>query len=106
MDKRSCPFCGKVIAATTSRCSFCREAVTPVVASAGRPSRAIEGNGYVRRGLLWALLAGVFYYFAGGHSLLTLPFAVPSFVNQWLVPLMFLAGVAMALYGLILRMRG
>jgi hypothetical protein len=55
---------------------------------------------------LWALLAGVFYYFAGGHSPLTLPFAVPSFVNQLLVPLMFLAGVAMALYGLVLRMRG
>jgi hypothetical protein len=80
----------------------------PVIAGsgAGRLSRASEGSGYVRRGLLWALLAGVFYYFAGGHSPLTLPFAVPSFVNQFLVPLMFLAGVAMALYGLILRMRG
>ena len=106
MDKRSCPFCGKVIAATASRCSYCREAMPHAVAGAGRPSRAIEGNGYVRRGLLWALLAGVIYYFAGGQSPLTLPFVVPPFVNQLLVPLMFLAGVAMALYGLILRMRG
>jgi hypothetical protein len=106
MDKRSCPFCGKAIAASASRCPFCREATPPFVAGAGRPSRAVEGSGYVRRGLLWALLAGVFYYFAGGHSPLTLPFAVPSFVNQLLVPLMFLAGVAMALYGLVLRMRG
>ncbi len=57
----------------------------------------------IRRGLLWALLAGVIHYFASGHSGLTLPFAVPSFVTQYFTPLLFLAGLGMVLYGLYLR---
>jgi hypothetical protein len=105
MEKRSCPFCGKPIGAALARCPFCREAIPQLYQAPGSRSVPSNGQAYVRRGLLWALLAGVIYYFAGGHSGLNLPFEVPSFVTQYLVPLMFLAGVAMALYGLFLKLR-
>jgi hypothetical protein len=105
MEKRSCPFCGKPVAGSLNRCPYCREAIPPVAAASGSRKGSTEGHAYIRRGLLWALLAAVIYYFAGGHSGLTLPFAVPSFVMLYLVPLMFLAAVAMALYGAYLRFK-
>jgi len=99
MQERICPFCGKRIGATLVRCTYCREAIPSTVASSGSHKGLTEGRSNIRRGLLWALLAAVIYYFAGGHSSLTLPFTVPGFVTQYLAPLLFLAGVAMALYG-------
>ena len=105
MGKRSCPFCGKSIAESLNRCPFCREAIPAVAAASGSRKGSMEGRAYLRRGLLWALLAAVLYYFAGGHSALTLPFAVPPFVMLYLVPLMFLAALAMALYGAYLYFR-
>jgi hypothetical protein len=105
MQERSCPFCGKKIRATVDRCPYCREATPPVAASSDSLGQAMRGRVYVRRGLLWALLGGVLYYFAGGHSPLTIPFEVPLFVNMYLVPVLFLAGLGMALYGGYLRLR-
>lgn len=105
MQERTCPFCGKKIGATVDRCPHCREASPQVVSSRGSLGQSMRGREYVRRGLLWALVGGVIYYFAGGHSPLTIPFAVPGFVNMYLVPLLFLAGIGMALYGGYLRMR-
>jgi len=104
MDKRACPFCGKPVNVRLNQCPFCREAIPAVSFSSGSRSSG-EGGANVRRGLLWTLLAGVIYYFAGGHSGLTLPFEVPAFVNLYLTPLLFLAGVAMALYGLFQNLR-
>lgn len=104
MEKRVCPFCGKAVSTTLGRCPFCREAMpeAPVVSlPSGR--RTAEGRAAMRRGLLWALLAGVIHYFAGGHSGLQLPVAVPGFVTQYLTPLLFLAGMGMVMYGLYLR---
>ena len=105
MEKRSCPFCGKPIPAALTRCPFCREAVPQLHQGSGSRGGPTSGQTYVRRGLLWALLAGVIYYFGGGHSGLNLPFEVPSFVTQYLVPLLFLAGLAMASYGLFQKLR-
>ena len=105
MQERICPFCGKPIGASLARCPYCREAIPSAVASSGFRKAVTEGRSNIRRGLLWALLAAVIYYFAGGHSSLTLPFTVPGFVTQYLVPLLFLAGVAMALYGAYQRLQ-
>ena len=105
MEKRSCPFCGKPIGAEVTRCPFCREAIPQLQPAPGSRGGSTNGRAYIRRGLLWALLAGVIYYFGGGHSGLTLPFEIPSFVTQYLVPLLFLAGMAMALYGMFQRLR-
>ena len=105
MQERICPFCGKRISATLVRCPYCREAIPSAVVSSGSRRTQSEAGSNIRRGLLWALLAAVIYYFAGGHSTLTLPFTVPGFVTQYLVPLLFLAGVAMALYGAYQRLQ-
>lgn len=103
MDKKSCPYCGKPISANLERCPFCREAVQRV--SVGARSGPGDGAANIRRGLLWALLAGVIYYFAGGHSGFKLPVEVPEFVNMYLTPFLFLGGAGMALYGLFQKMR-
>lgn len=105
MDKRKCPFCGKPVVARLDRCPHCREAIPSVQVSAHRGGSA-DGRANIRRGLLWALLAGVIYYFASGHSALKLPVEVPAFVNMYLTPLLFLAGAGMALYGLFQKIRG
>jgi hypothetical protein len=105
MEKRSCPFCGKPVAESLNRCPYCREAILHVAAGSGSRRGSTEGGAFIRRGLLWVLLASVIYYFAGGHSGLTLPFSVPAFVMFYLVPLLFLAGVGTALYGAYLRFR-
>src|SRR5215471_3455864 len=104
MDKRNCPFCGKPVGAALERCPFCREAI-PTVSVGARGSLA-DGRVNIRRGLLWALFAGVIYYFAGGHSGLKLPVEVPSFVNLYLTPILFLGGAGMALYGVFQKARG
>ena len=107
MEKRNCPFCGKPVGSTLERCPFCREAIPAARLGAGarRSGQSADGGANIRRGLLWALLAGVIYYFAGGHSGLKLPVEVPEFVNVYLTPILFLGGAGMALYGLFQKMR-
>jgi hypothetical protein len=107
MAKRSCPFCGKPVDERLNRCPYCREAISPVpsVTPVPRGGGSMQGRMHIRRGLLWALLAGVIYYFASGDSGLKLPVDVPPFVNEYLTPLLFLAGAGMALYGWFLRWR-
>lgn len=107
MDKKSCPFCGKPVSVNMDRCPFCREAIPAARLGTGARGGGGYGDGdaNIRRGLLWALLAGVIYYFAAGHSGLKLPVEVPEFVNVYLTPILFLGGVGMALYGLFQKMR-
>ena len=104
---RSCPFCGKPVGVTLTRCPYCREAIPAASAVSARVNRvtSFEGRKYLRRGFLYALMAGVIYFFAAGYSGMTLPVAVPPFVNQVLTPLLFLAGVGMMLYGAFLYLR-
>src|SRR5215469_6190211 len=106
MKKRACPFCGKPVGAILDRCPFCRESLSGAQVVAGRSGGAAKAGTLIRRGLLWALLAGVIYYFASGNSGLKLPVEIPSFGNMYLTPLLFLAGAGMALYGLFLTLKG
>jgi hypothetical protein len=107
MDKRNCPFCGKPVSVNLERCPFCREAIPAVQVGARRQGMSSgDGRANIRRGLLWALLAGVVYYFSSGHSGLKLPVEVPEFVNMYLTPILFLGGAGMALYGLFQKIRG
>lgn len=46
------------------------------------------------------LLAGVIQYFAGGYSGLHVPVAISSIVTSYLVPLLFLSGFGMTLFGM------
>jgi len=49
------------------------------------------------------LMAAVIGYFASGSSIWTLPVPVPSLLANYLLPLLFLSGLGLSLYGLYLR---
>ena len=101
MEMRQCAFCGKRIAAHLRQCPFCREMVPQVRLS--RPS-SDAGRQQIRRGLLYMLLAGVIYYFGAGYAKpLEIPVTIQPAVVSYLVPLLFLGGLGLTLYGLILK---
>lgn len=102
-EERDCPFCGKSIPARLNNCPYCREAMPTVRLSSTKS--AGEGRRLFRRGLLYMLLAGIIYFFGGGYSAWQPPIPIAPFVNQYLTPLLFLAGLGMTLYGLILKMK-
>jgi hypothetical protein len=104
MSTRSCPYCGKPVGPTLNRCPFCREAIPE--SQKIRTPYMEQGKRYMRRGLLYSLMAGVIYYFAGGYSGMNLPIPIPPEVNQFLSPLLFAAGLGLVIYGLFLYMRG
>ena len=103
IEERNCPFCGKSIPSKLHNCPHCREAIPNVKVSSGFSST--EGSKRFQRGLLYMLLAGVIYYFTSPSSPWQSPIPIPSFVNQYLTPLLFLGGAGMALYGLVIKMR-
>lgn len=99
---RQCAFCGKRISAHLNQCPFCREMVPQVRLS----RKGAGGHTQVRRGLLYMLLAGVIYYFAAGFAKpFELPVTVQPAITAYLVPLLFLGGLGLALYGFFLRFR-
>ena len=101
MQMRQCAFCGKLIGAHLGQCPSCRE-MQPQV----RLSRTSSGAGgsQIRRGLLYMLLAGLIYYFAAGYAKpLEIPRAIQPAVVSYLSPLLFLGGLGLTLYGLILK---
>ena len=107
MQMRNCPFCGRKIGAFLTSCPYCREAMPEASGVSTRVNavRTFQGRVYMRRGFLYALLAGVVYFFAAGYSGMNLPFPVPDFVSTLLIPLLFVAGIGMMLYGGFLYLR-
>ena len=98
MSRRQCGFCGKYVPGESVLCPFCRETLPPVpVIHSAEPG---TGRIYIRRGLLYMLMAAVIHYFASASGPLELPFEVPPFVGQYLVPFLFLSGLGLMLYGL------
>lgn len=97
---RPCVFCGKQIIAQLQRCPHCREEV-PRVQLAFRPRTG--GRQQIRRGLLYMLLAGVIQYFASGASGFTVPVQIPPPVTTYLAPAVFVSGLGLLIYGLVLR---
>ena len=103
VDTRLCPYCGKPVASSLSRCPFCREEITDVrFVSRGH---RVEARDKMRRGLFYILLAAIIHYFAAGYSSLTLPVAIPGFVTLYLTPLLFFAGIGYEFYGALLYLR-
>jgi hypothetical protein len=99
---RPCAYCGKPVPARLNRCPYCREEVREVRLSS-RSGK--DGRREVRRGLLYMLLGAVIYYFASGHSALSIPIPLTPWVSDYLAPVIFLGGLGLWLYGLFLRMR-
>ena len=87
------------------RCPACREEVPEIRVTSHPVAGRTPGRDQMRRGFLYMLLAGVVQFFAGGYSGMNLPITVPPMVSEYLVPLVFLAGLGMLVYGLCQRMR-
>ncbi|HXX43491.1 MAG TPA: hypothetical protein VEJ38_02095 [Candidatus Acidoferrales bacterium] len=102
MAQRECPYCGKLVYERLTQCSYCRETLPAVKAIKTAPP---GGGDRIRRGLLFMLMAAVMGYFASGSSLWSLPVPVPQLVSIYLLPLLFLSGLGLSLYGLYLRHR-
>lgn len=103
MQMKQCAFCGKRIAAVLNQCPFCREMVPEVRLSR---TSSTAGHNHIRRGLLYMLLAGVIYYFAAGYAKpLQIPVTIQPAVTNYLAPLLFLGGLGLTLYGLILKVK-
>jgi len=101
---RQCAFCGKRISVTLNQCPFCREMVPQVRLSRSHPSSNTDGGLMMRRGLLAVLLAGVIHYFAAGYAMpLKLPVDVTPLVTNVLSPFLFVSGLGLTLYGLLMR---
>lgn len=103
MRTRQCAYCGKYVDENLSQCPFCREELGPAVAvpSWGRE----EGKQYIRRGLLYMLMAAVIHYFASGFAPVEIPVQVPEALTQYLLPFLFLLGLGLVAYGLYRRLR-
>lgn len=100
---RQCAYCGKQIGVQLTQCPFCREAVPQVQLSR---RRGPDGRQQTRRGLLCMLLAAVGYYFAGGYGApLRIPIEIVPAVTNYLLPLLFLSGLGLTLYGLVQKLR-
>jgi hypothetical protein len=101
---RQCIYCGKTIGRHLMQCPHCREAQTEARVPAASTRRAGSGSQF-RSGLLLVLLAAVIEYFAGGYSPMTMPDQVRLPMTTYAVPLLFLGGLSMGLYGVFLRIR-
>ena len=101
-NKRHCPFCGVLVGTNLSQCPSCREAIPPVHVPY-RPTPDVRHP--IRRGLLYMLLAAVMYYFASGRSGYDIPILVNPWVSGYLLPLLFVAGLGLCLYGVYQRIR-
>ena len=96
---RQCAYCGKPIAKHHSHCPHCREAVQQVRVG---PAPPVRKSSQILRGLLYMILALVIRYVALRSDSLNLPFSVNPTVG-YLATMMFLGGLALALYGFFSR---
>lgn len=97
---RQCPYCGRPVAMNHLHCPHCRE-VVPRVRLAPTAPAAVKG-GRIRRGFLYMVLGLVIHYVAARSDSLNLPFSVNPTVS-YLSTMLFLGGLALALYGLITK---
>jgi hypothetical protein len=103
MATRQCPHCGKDVFDRMTQCPYCREALGPVPQIRADDARSAQGQGRIRQGLLCVLLAVVVHYFAGGYSLMQLPYPVQPIVTVYLWPLLLLSGIGLSSFGFYLK---
>jgi len=54
---------------------------------------------------MYMLLGAVIYYFSGGYSGFHLPIPINPLVTTYLATIVFLGGLGMSLYGVLLRIK-
>lgn len=99
--QRQCGYCGKWVPEQATQCPFCREELGPVPVIQG--AHPESGRVHIRRGLLCMLMASAIHFFAGGYSGIELPLPVLPVVTQYLLPLLFLSGLGLFIYGFYRR---
>lgn len=99
MSDRQCPFCGKSISSDRVECPFCQKELPQF----HQPLhfRNAASRAQMRRGMLWMLMAAVFYFFAAGYSPLQVPVPLAPMLTDWVLPLLFLGGLGLTAYGLV-----
>ena len=97
---RQCVFCGKPIQKHHASCPHCREAL-PQVRLGPAPAQVSKGS-QIRRGFLYMLLGLVIHYVAIRSDSFNLPFSVNPTVTYFST-MVFLGGLALALYGLLTK---
>jgi hypothetical protein len=103
-ETQQCIHCGKLIHRHLRQCPYCREAQAEHRLPAATP-RKVPTQGHFRGGLLLMLLSAMVHYFVGGYSPLVLPSGISPPVLTYLVPALFVSGLAMSLWGFFLRLR-
>jgi hypothetical protein len=103
-EMQQCIHCGRHIRRNLKQCPYCREAQAEKRPTSAAPSR-IQTYGHFRSGLLLMLMSAAIQYFAGGYSPLALPSEISSPALTYLVPVLFVCGLAMSLWGFFLRVR-
>jgi hypothetical protein len=58
---------------------------------------------YIRRGVIYILIAAGLHFFTAGHSGFQLPVQIDPIVNYCLVPFLFLCGLGLVVFGLFRR---
>lgn len=106
MASRQCPFCGKYMPGHLTTCPFCREVMPEAGGSGGGDYGVAQGGIEIRRGLLYMLMAAVFYFFASGYSPLEFPVSFSHVLTDYFLPLLFLGGLGLFIYGLVRRFTG
>ena len=99
MARRQCAYCGTFVDENAKQCPDCREAIPERI----EIRTARSGGAEIRRGLLCMLLATIIYYLASPQSPVPIPFSVPSMVTDYLLPFLFLLGLAFAIFGVARR---
>lgn len=103
-EVQQCIHCGKLIRRQARQCPYCREAQAEHRLPVAAP-RKVQTQGHFRSGLLLILMSALVHYFVGGYSPLVLPSDISSPALTYLVPVLFLSGLAMSLWGVFLRVR-
>jgi hypothetical protein len=105
MRIRECPFCGKKISTTGRDCPLCHETLPERRIAAG--STITPGRDMLRRGLFYMMCVAAIYYFLSPASpyKLKVPFDLLPLLTTYFLPLFFLLGLGIALYGLFQHVR-
>jgi hypothetical protein len=104
MGLRECPFCGQRISDSFRDCPHCHETL-PEIPRAGGARVYAQKKRTIRRGLLYMMVVAVIYYLFSPSSPLKLPVPFAPVLTTYLLPLFFIAGLAMVLYGIFQHVR-
>jgi hypothetical protein len=88
-----CADCARVYPRALSECPRCGSEETVAAKSSGKKTAS---KYRVRRGILWMLVAGAIYLLASQGSV-----SFPPAVTDYLLPLLFLGGLGLTVFGLI-----